>query len=304
MLANNSRDIIFSMKNNTQNLNITNKSSNYNSMSYTKYYAILVLFLGVIVTGSIVLSDNKAIAQSSSTMSFTRNLKIGDQGPDVKLLQQILNIDPVTAVAVSGIGAVGKETATFGAMTQRAVIRFQKKYAAMTLTPIGLVEGTGYVGSLTRSALASVFNTKSGASKNTSNNTNSTNQTNTGGVNYTPNQTSSSDPVIYSLDPSSGTNDTTVTIHGANFDLKNNTVLLAYEPSTTFTNIPSADGKTLSFKMKSSILVQIATKLQGKSPSAVQKVQNHFPAYLALGVIVRIPDESISNIANFNLKLK
>jgi hypothetical protein len=61
-------------------------------------------------------------------------------------LQEILNRDPETRVALSGPGSSGFETSTFGLLTRSAVKRFQEKYASEILYPIGLSGGTGFVG--------------------------------------------------------------------------------------------------------------------------------------------------------------
>ena len=76
------------------------------------------------------------------TLSFTRNLAGGMSGDDVKELQKILASDPV-------IYPEGLVSGYFGPLTQKAVIRFQEKYAADILLPIGIAQGTGLVGPMT-----------------------------------------------------------------------------------------------------------------------------------------------------------
>jgi len=70
------------------------------------------------------------------------------RGKDVKCLQALLNRDPETQIAKSGIGSPGKETEYFGPATQRALKKFQKKYKTGFL---------GIVGPKTRAALNSLL---------------------------------------------------------------------------------------------------------------------------------------------------
>jgi peptidoglycan hydrolase-like protein with peptidoglycan-binding domain len=87
---------------------------------------------------------------SSSTLPlFTRTLRYGSQGDDVKALQVFLNTNSFT-VALTGNGSQGQETTFFGHATRRALIRFQEFYADEILTPLMLTKGTGIFGEMTR----------------------------------------------------------------------------------------------------------------------------------------------------------
>ncbi len=74
--------------------------------------------------------------------TFNNNLFFGSRGEEVSKLQQFLKDQ--------GVYPEGLVTGNFLTLTKTAVIRFQEKYAAEVLRPIGLSKGTGFVGDLTR----------------------------------------------------------------------------------------------------------------------------------------------------------
>ncbi|MDP2651756.1 MAG: peptidoglycan-binding domain-containing protein, partial [bacterium] len=89
---------------------------------------------------------------------ITANLFFGSSGVQVLALQQMLNSDPDTRITTDGPGSPGNETSYFGSLTKAAVVRFQEKYASEVLSPAGLTNGSGYVGSYTRAKLNALNN--------------------------------------------------------------------------------------------------------------------------------------------------
>ncbi len=90
-------------------------------------------------------------------ITFRGDLSKGMSGVDVKCLQVFLNSSSDTQLASSGVGASGEETNYFGVLTERAVIKFQEKYAQEVLTPWGITEGTGFVGKTTRAKINQII---------------------------------------------------------------------------------------------------------------------------------------------------
>lgn len=89
--------------------------------------------------------------------TFTRTLKLGDSGEDVKKLQQYLNRNLDTQVAAYGIGSSGNESMYFGPATAAAVSKLQMKYHSEILAPSGLQSPTGTFGPATMRKVQSLM---------------------------------------------------------------------------------------------------------------------------------------------------
>lgn len=97
------------------------------------------------------------VANTHAESAFQRDLTVGMEGEDVMFLQQVLNKDPDTALSTPGPGSLGFETIYFGEKTKAAVIKFQNKYAADILSPLGYLYGSGYFGPRTREKINSIL---------------------------------------------------------------------------------------------------------------------------------------------------
>lgn len=101
----------------------------------------------------VLQKELRELQGNQETFYFKTSMELGDKSQDVKRLQELLNRDPQTRVSKAGPGSPGNETDFFGALTQKAVIRFQEKYQQEVLDPWGFSSGTGIVGATTRKKL-------------------------------------------------------------------------------------------------------------------------------------------------------
>ncbi len=98
----------------------------------------------------IIAQRNGGNNSSAPCSQLNNNLYFGmSNNEDVKCLQSFLKSQG------SGIYPEGLVTGNFGGLTKSAVIRFQEKYRAEILIPLGLFSGTGVVGPATRAKLNS-----------------------------------------------------------------------------------------------------------------------------------------------------
>jgi peptidoglycan hydrolase-like protein with peptidoglycan-binding domain len=102
------------------------------------------------------ITGSSVAGAQNPPQTFTQTLSIGSSGPQVLVLQKLLNKDSDTRIAQAGDGSPGLETNYFGSLTRGAVVRFQEKYATEVLTPVGLAQGNGLVGAFTRAKLNSL----------------------------------------------------------------------------------------------------------------------------------------------------
>src|SRR3989338_1202772 len=88
----------------------------------------------------------------SAKSALTLRLTLGSTGPEVKILQQILNTDPETQVSLSGAGSPGNETTLFGGATLAALKKFQVKWGIVS-EGNAATTGFGATGPMTRAKL-------------------------------------------------------------------------------------------------------------------------------------------------------
>jgi len=112
------------------------------------------------LNGSVTTTNTTTTTTTNTTsgnkVKYTRNLKVGSVGDDVKQLQQFLNANGFT-VATEGVGSLGNETNYMGKLTVEAIKKFQIKYE---IASSGTPETTGFgaLGPKTRAKLNELMN--------------------------------------------------------------------------------------------------------------------------------------------------
>ncbi len=96
------------------------------------------------------------VTPTAKPILFTRSLRLGSTGDDVRRLQQFLNTHGFP-VAASGPGSAGNETTTFTQAVKDALIKFQEAHPNEILIPQGITAGTGNFYSFTRSYVNSLL---------------------------------------------------------------------------------------------------------------------------------------------------
>lgn len=104
--------------------------------------------------GSSTVTTTQTSGATGVSAVFTKGFAKGASHPDIKRLQQLLNSDPDTMIAKSGVGSPGNETDYFGSLTEKAVQKFQMKHGVVSSSSD---PGYGYLGPKTRAKLNQVF---------------------------------------------------------------------------------------------------------------------------------------------------
>lgn len=102
-----------------------------------------------ILEGQGFTKQDGVLVKVASNDKITAELKKGNQGDQVRLLQECLATDP-------SVYSLGTVNGVFGPSTLTAVKAFQEKYKSEVLTPNGLSSATGTVGPSTREKLNEV----------------------------------------------------------------------------------------------------------------------------------------------------
>lgn len=114
--------------------------------------AELVLLISKLQTQLQALLAQEGAAEIPSGFQFNNTLQYGDSGIEVTYLQLFLRAQG------KEIYPEGLVTGFFGRLTEKALKRFQERYAIEILLPWGMVKGTGTAGRTTRMKINQLLN--------------------------------------------------------------------------------------------------------------------------------------------------
>lgn len=216
------------------------------------------------------------VGTTVASAALYRTLRQGSVGADVKELQVLLNKDPDTQIAISGAGSPGRETTSFGALTLRAVLKFQAKYAEEVLYSGGLSFPTGIVGVLTRTKLNQLYSVLISGS-------------NSGGTQGGGVYTNSVVPYIEAVSPTIVTsNPQMITLSGSGFTAYGNTIVIASDSEKGIGQYASVDGKTITFPFSSSVVNKVKSQLAPyKNTPEYQSVLSDFTNNLVGETVIK-----------------
>ena len=118
-------------------------------------FLVFAVNLEELIIGSVIRFFLNWVAQfqSHECHDFNTNLRIGDEGEEVKALQIALVKEGFLIPPVEN----RQDYHFFGEFTASAVVGFQQKYHKEILAPLGLYYGTGFVGTTTRAKLNELY---------------------------------------------------------------------------------------------------------------------------------------------------
>ncbi len=125
----------------------SNRVRNLLSAGLNNQAQIVAAQYNIIIPNKPISSD---ITAQSSRSLYTRNLKQGMSGDDVKQLQVFLNSKGFI-IAKEKAGSPGHETNYFGQLTKAALMKFQEAHKDEVLDLQGLKSSTGFFGTYTMS---------------------------------------------------------------------------------------------------------------------------------------------------------
>jgi len=208
-----------------------------------KIFFIAILFLSFGLFASV-----------SEAASFNRDLALRSTGTDVLELQKCLNESPDTVVAQEGAGSIGNETDYFGALTKEAVIKYQNKYSAEILAPVGLKLGSGFVGPSTRAHLNKNCGNQVAAE---------TEEVETATPLPVETRQELGAPIIDSISPTEGYGGEEITIKGKNFDAFND-ISISFSSKDRIQKVRSSNGGTsITFTLDEDVTPKFQEEIDG-----------------------------------------